>query len=120
MPVNGQRALHGAHLVMGLVIWSLWFVALYGSLSVVCSLAPPAIEAGPLNWLNAGLLVITLLTTGLLGVAAWRCWQLSPDKQANNFPLGRFMGRLAAAIYLLSAVSTLAVGLPVLVLPPCI
>lgn len=108
-----------AHLAMGLIVWSLWFVVVYASVSVVCAIAPPAIEAGVLNWLNAWLLVITLLTTALLVGAARHCWQRSPIKPTEQSQEW-FMARMAAAIYFLSGVATLAVGLPALVLPPCL
>jgi hypothetical protein len=32
---------HPLQLVPGLIIWALWFIAIYGGLSVACALAPP-------------------------------------------------------------------------------
>ncbi len=107
--------MHPVHLFAGLVIWSLWFVALYGGLSVGCAVAPPAAEQGALTWLNGGLLMLTLVVTALLAYAAWRCWRLAPAGDAQRFVL-----RVAVGVYLVSAGSTLAVGLPVIVYPPCV
>ena len=106
---------HPLQLALGLIIWSVWFVLIYSVLSIGCAFAPPDNSLSPLNWLNALLLVLTLLTTVLLGLFAWRCWR-APT------PLGehQFIARVAAGIYLVGAVSTLAIGLPVLVLPPCL
>ena len=40
--------LHPLHLFLGLIIWSAWFVFLYGGLSVACEFAPPGVEQGAL------------------------------------------------------------------------
>ena len=106
---------HPVQLVVGLVIWSLWFVLVYGGLSVGCEFAPPATSAGSFTWINALLLALTLATLALLLSAAWRCWR-APAQAGNS----HFVARLAAALYLVAAIATLAVGLPILVLPPCV
>lgn len=107
---------HPLHLVLGPIIWAIWFALMYAVLSVVCQVAPPSASLGALTWLNAKLLVLTLLVTLLLLVPALRCWRASGELAAHQ----RFMARVSAAVYLLSAASTVAVGLPVLVLPPCL
>lgn len=106
---------HPLQLALGLIIWSGWFVLVYAVLSIGCAFALPDNSLSPLNWLNALLLVLTFITTALLGFFAWRCWRATA-------PTGnpQFIARVAAGIYLTAAISTLAVGLPVLVLPPCL
>jgi hypothetical protein len=106
------------HLVLGLLVWSLWFVALYGGLSVACSVAPPPVADGAVTWINAVLLLITLPTIALLSWAALRCWQATPP--AETTAERRFIGRQAAALYALAAALTFAIGAPVLLLPPCV
>lgn len=106
---------HPLQLALGLIIWSVWFVLIYSVLSIGCAFAMSDNSLSPLNWLNALILVLTLLTTALLGFLAWRCWQ-APVAPGNH----HFVARVASGIYLASAVSTLAIGLPVLVLPPCV
>lgn len=106
---------HPLQLALGLIIWSGWFVLVYAVLSIGCEFVLPDNSLSPINWLNAVLLVLTLLTTALLGFFAWRCWR-APVPPGNH----QFIARVAAGIYLTSAISTLAVGLPVLVLPPCL
>lgn len=114
-------ASHPLHLVLGLTLWFVWFCLVYAGLSVACAVAPPAPEAGPFNPVNAGLLLLTVLTTGLLAWAARACRQ-----QARQLPAGagagrrRFVADAAAALYALAAVSTLLVGLPLLLLTPCV
>lgn len=106
---------HPLQLALGLIIWSVWFVLIYSVLSLGCEFALPENSLSPFNWLNALMLVLTLLTTALLAFFAWRCWR-APTPPGNN----HFIARVAAGIYLASAISTLAIGLPVLVLPPCL
>lgn len=106
---------HPLQLALGLIIWSGWFVLVYSLLSIGCEFALPDNSLNPFNWLNALLLVLTLLTTTLLGFFAWRCWR-APVPSGNR----QFIARVGAGIYLAAAVSTLAIGLPVLVLPPCL
>lgn len=106
---------HPLQLVLGLIIWSAWFVLIYTVLSVGCSVAPPANVATPVNWINAALIVLTIITTLLLTFFAARCWR-SHAISGNS----GFTARVAACVYLIGAMSTLAIGIPVLVLPPCL
>jgi peptidoglycan/LPS O-acetylase OafA/YrhL len=106
---------HPLQLALGLIIWSGWFVLIYAALSIGCAFALPDNSLSPVNWLNALLLVLTLLATALLGYLAWRCWR-APIQRGDR----HFIARVAAGVYLASAVSTLAIGLPVVVLPPCL
>lgn len=107
---------HPAQLVLGLTVWSIWFVAWYGGLSVACQMAPPDPGAGALTWINLSLLLITLVTLVPLLYWARRCWRASADAS----PQGRFIARVAAGGHLLAAGATLVMVLPTLVLPPCV
>lgn len=114
---------HPAQLAIGFVIWSFWFVAIYGGLSVACQLVPPEPEQGPYNGLNGSLLVLTLLVTALLLFLAWRSGRYclagrKASKEAAGFE--GFIGYVGTVLHLVAAIATLAVGLPVLVMPPCI
>jgi len=111
----GFSRTHPLHLVLGLIVWAVWFVVLYGGVSVACKLAPPDPAAGALTWINTLLMPLTLVVVALLGWTAWWCWQ-----SAETEPLRRFLARTAACLYLLSALATLAVAMPMLFLPPCI
>lgn len=108
--------LHPFQLVLGPIIWALWFVAVYATLSVGCSVAPPAVDSGAVTWLNGALLILTALVTLLLAGAAVWCWRAS--SQGSNGE--RFFSRVAASIYLLMAVATFLGGTPIVVLPPCL
>lgn len=110
------RTEHPMQLVLGLMIWSLWFVAVYGGLSVVCAVAPPRAEQGALTGVNLGLGVLTLVTLGLL------FWMMQRCMAAARRETGRacFMSMLAGGLYLFASVSVAFVGLPLLMLPPCL
>jgi hypothetical protein len=105
-------------LVAGLIVWSVYFVTLYGGMSVACSLAPPDAALGPLTWINALLALLIASTTLLLASWSYRCWRatsaLREDRQ------GHFIAAVASGLHLVAAVSVLAIGLPVLGLPPCV
>lgn len=112
-----NRAEHPVHLVAGLVVWMLWFVVLYGLLSVGCAVAPPGPGQGIWNWINASLWLISLVVVVGLALAGWWCWRAAIVSDESH---ARFMTRVSAAIYGLSAAATLAVALPVLFYPPCV
>lgn len=105
---------HPAQLLLGLTLWSLWFVALYGGLSVACALAPP--RPGALTIINGGLALLTLATLGLLGWLAWR------GLRAGRVSVGgsRFIALTGAGLHLFSAAGVAFVGLPIVALPPCL
>lgn len=106
---------HPMQLVYGLVIWCIWFVAVYSVLSLGCAFALPDNHLSSFNWLNALMLALTLIITLVLVLLAVYCWRAraTPEDQY-------FTARLAAGLYLVAAIATLAVGFPVLVLPPCL
>lgn len=107
------------HLILGPTLWGIWFVAVYGGLSLGCVIAPPAPEQGPWNWINLVLWLFTLLTVALLLFWAFRCWKAArPTRQP--LPRERFIATLGAAVHLMSALITLFIGLPILVLSPCV
>ena len=110
---------HPAQLVLGLSIWSIWFIAMYAGLSVVCQLATPAPQDGAANWLNYALFGLTLIVITLLLLLAWRGWRYCQSVQHANRPQ-RFIAYVSTVLYLMAALATLAGALPVLVLPPCI
>lgn len=109
-------ATHPGHLVIGLTIWAIWFVVVYGGVSLACAIAPPTPAAGPWNWINAGVGVLTLATIAGLSAVALFCWR---GRRAAS-PARHFVATTAAGLYLIAAVATLAVGAPALRLPPCV
>jgi hypothetical protein len=113
------NAAHPVHLVLGLVVWSVWFVAMYGGLSVACAIVPPPETAGALTWINGLLLLLTGFTAAALLYGAGRCW-LAVRAAADDPQLVRFIPGVSALVYLSASGAVLAIGLPVIVLPPCL
>lgn len=108
---------HPVQLILGLTIWSLWFVALYGGLSVACAVAPPAPGQGTLTALNLWLGLLTLVTLGALLWLARFCLaalRREPGRAAC------FIAAVAAGLHLFSAAGVAFVGLPLVALPPCL
>ncbi|MGQ3888559.1 hypothetical protein ACQUW5_05945 [Legionella sp. CNM-1927-20] len=109
---------HPFSLIIGLVIWSIWFIFVYGALSVACAVAPPDVGA-TFTWINAILLFCTLITTVLLlylALSYWRTLQSSKSKSnATSFILW-----VAVGGFLTAAFATLSIGLMVLFFRPCL
>jgi hypothetical protein len=111
------RLSHPIHLVGGHIIWGIWFVAIYGGLSVACSVAPPEPERDMLTAINFVLGVSTLATTVLL---LWLTWACVRTWRRVSVRRERFFALLSAGNYLFSAGVVLFVGYPVVFLPPCL
>lgn len=112
---------HPIHLAGGLTIWAAWFTAVYGGLSLACFVPEDPATVPPGSWINIMLIVFTLATTALLVWLAVRCWRASPARASGEGQKQNlFTLRVSAALYLCAAVATLAVGLPIIVLSPCI
>jgi len=110
--------------VLGLSLWFIWFCATYGGVAVACAVAPPPIEQGPLNWINASVLVLAAFTTA--GFAAGARINAQSAQSTRGLPEGnsaarqRFVARVAVALYITAAISTAVVALPALLLAPCL
>jgi hypothetical protein len=117
---------HPLHLVLGFTVWAVWFVILYGGLSVICAVEPPPVERGILNWTSASLLVGTMGIAATLSWSAWQRFRSRTPQQRENAAAGedarwpQFVAQASAWLYAAAAISTLVVGLPLLVLAPCV
>ena len=111
-------------LVTGLSVWALWFLAVYVGVSVSCAVAPPPVADGQFNAVNAGLLLLTIVTALGLGWASVACGrsmrQLPPASESPEASRRRFIGVASTALYGIAAIATLFVGLPLLAMPPCV
>ena len=109
---------HPIHNPLCFIICSLWFVALYGGLSVACEVAPPPVEAAQWTWLNALLLVATLAVVTLLVALTFGFWRAS--ERARQRPKERFVAWIAAAVNATAVLACLFIALPILSMPPCL
>ena len=107
---------HPAQLLLGLTLWSLWFVAIYAGLSVACALSPPVAEQGALTAINGGIALLTLATLALLAWLAWR--GLCAGRQAAGG--GRFIALVGAGLHVYAAAGVAFVAWPLVALPPCL
>ncbi len=116
-------ATHPLQLLAGLSVWALWFVVVYGGLSVACSAASADATAqrGVFSGINLLLAAVTLATASGLAWAALACGRAASriDRAADG-GVGRFIARCASALHVVAALSTLFVGFPLLLLWPCI
>ncbi|KAA0011747.1 hypothetical protein F0A17_10485 [Billgrantia pellis] len=108
---------HPIHLVGGHTIWGIWFIAIYGGLSVACSVAPPAPGRDTLTGINVAVGVSTLATAALLVWLTWACVRASRRAGVRR---ERFFGLVSAGNYLFAVGATLFVGYPAVFLPPCL
>lgn len=108
--IHKLAADHPLHLVGGFTIWSIWFIAIYGGLSIFCSGAESDKAIGILNPINIALLFLTGATgIVLVAMAVW-CWHTAQ----------RHLARLSAGLYFAATIATIAVAAPIFYLPPCI
>lgn len=112
--MNGWRSPHHPlQLVLGLLLWSGWFVLIYSTLSVGCGLSPQA--DGELKALLGATALPVLIASAWLG---WRC--LRAGRQRGQYGWQRFIALCGAGIHLIALLATLFVALPLLFLPPCL
>ncbi|GGW25246.1 hypothetical protein [Vreelandella hamiltonii] len=110
------RLTHPIHFVVGLTVWCIWFIAVYGGHAVACEVAAPATERGVFTLLNGWMLLLSLVTTALLTALTWWCWQAGQHHQGR----ARFNAVVSAGLYLFSALSVVFVALPIIGIPPCV
>ena len=107
---------HPIHLIVGLTLWSVWFVAVYSGLSVACAVTPPPPEAGALTLLNVGLGGFTLVCAAGLVLLGWGSCRTAKQHQGRQ----RFHAVVSGWLYLFSAIGVAFAGLPIIGVPPCL
>lgn len=120
MSLKLPAATHPLHLAMGLTLWLVWFAVVYGLQGAGCAVVQPDAQDGagtPVNALLGGLTLVFI--AGLTGAAVLmgRAARAQRESGANR---ARFVTRAATVLYATSAVSTLVVGLPIYLMPPCV
>ncbi len=116
--IAGLAPGHPWQLGLGLVAWSVWFVVVYGGLSVGCVVAEPMPEHRQFNAINGTLLLVSLALVLWLAHASRTC-----ARAARHMPrdeTAQFIAHAAAWLYAVAAVATVFVGAPMLALWPCV
>jgi hypothetical protein len=103
------------------VLCSVHFVFVYSFVSLACLWGWGGVTllgVGVIEWVVA---LATILVAAVIAVLGLRAWRETAAPVRDDAPVHRqrFSARLAALISGLFLVSTLLVGLPTLVLPPC-
>ncbi|WP_213478652.1 hypothetical protein [Marinobacter lipolyticus] len=116
-----ERSLAPVHLVLGPVIWSAWFVLLYGGLSVACEFAPPDPEQGAGTPINVVMIASAVLLAVGLVYLSYRCTHGgSAPLTGTHDPARSFIRGMSSSMYVVSAAGIIALTIPSLVLPPCL
>ncbi|WP_133130716.1 hypothetical protein [Legionella yabuuchiae] len=109
---------HPIQLVLGLVIWAIWFVILYAALSISCEASVDL--TGSFNWINLLLFGITLATLAALIGLAYLIWTRNRQDLKKKTTSSRFIFWLSLGVYLVAIGATSSIGLMTLFFPPCL
>lgn len=115
-PMQRLHLTHPLHFVIGLTLWSIWFVAVYGGHAVACSVAPPAPEQGAFTLVNAALLVVSIATIALLAALTVGCCRMAKRHEGRL----RFNATVSAGLYLFSTLGVVFAAMPIIGIPPCL
>ena len=111
---------HPLHMVLGFSLWLVWFGVVYGGLAVACAVHAPEASRGPMTWINGGFLLFTLAVAALLAALAWTTGRAAARMPPGQAARDRFVAITATALNAAAAGSTVVVGLPLALLPPCL
>jgi len=107
---------HPIHYIIGLTLWGGWFGTVYGGHALACEVMLPDPEQGVFTLINAMLLAVSLLATGLLAALTWGCWHTARRHQGRL----RFNAWLSSGLYLFSTLGVIFTGMPIVGIPPCL
>ena len=107
---------HPLHFVIGLTLWSAWFVTVYGGHAVACEVIPPDPEQGVFTLVSVLLFVVSLAAVGLLAMLTVGCYRMGKRHEGRL----RFNARVSAGLYLFSTLGVLFAAMPILGIPPCL
>jgi hypothetical protein len=105
--------------IAGLIVWSSAFVTLYAVLSVGCAADVHRLEVLGANALTVLLLALFLAHLAGLGGLQWysvSLWRARKDPTRS----GGYLAVLTCVVTAASLFSMLFLGLPILMIPPCV
>jgi hypothetical protein len=128
MAMTDQKAPTYRHLpgmVSGLVVWAVWFVAVYGLAGLGCERGWNEHSVPGGNLLSVTLLGTTAAALAAIGWCAvrgyvgWRSGRgrRGPGQEAQH--RARFMGFVMFVLSLIAVVATVMIAIPMLMLDPC-
>lgn len=104
--------------------WAVYFLVSYSLTGVACTSALQGADLFGVSLIRFILVVITLLAIGIVlgtGIRAWRYIRLTPDTDehtGDNRSL--FLGYLSLLLSALFLIALIWIGIPTLVLDPCV
>lgn len=110
---------HPIQLALGLIIWSVWFVFLYATVSISCANDIP-IDKGPLPWINAVLIICSILVAILLGYMAYVGKKALSTKKTYYSRVTRFIIWVGVGVNMVALCSTISIAFMLLFYPPCL
>ena len=118
MSITMQRLnlTHPLHFVIGLTLWCIWFVAVYGGHAIACSVAPPAPEQGVFTLVNVMLLAVSIAAIALLAALTVGCCRMAKRHEGRL----RFNATVSAGLYLFSTLGVVFAAMPIMGIPPCL
>ncbi len=104
--------------VSGLIVWSSGFVMLYAGLSIGCKAGVHQTGVLGANLLTALLFVVLIVHLAVLAGLQWHALTLwRRERGTGGYPA--FLAALTCLVTAVGLAGMLAVGLPVLMVPPC-
>ncbi|MGP9767754.1 hypothetical protein ACT3UM_18735 [Halomonas sp. AOP13-D3-9] len=107
---------HPLHFVIGLTLWCIWFIVVYGGHAVACAVAPPAPEQGVFTLVSAMLLAVSVAAVALLTALTMGCCRMA-KRQVGRL---RFNASVSAGLYLFSTLGVVFAAMPIMGIPPCL
>lgn len=106
------------HLVLGLMVWFLWFMLMYSMLSIHCGTHASDFEL--LNWPRLMLFITTLVSIILLTYLISLCWRTKPNVINARRSLVYFIIWISLGVYITAMGAMIVMGGMILFYPICI
>jgi hypothetical protein len=112
-------------MVSGLVVWAVWFVAVYALAGLGCERGWNERSALGGNMLSVTLLGATAVALAVIGwcaVRGYTGWRSERGRRASGQEArnrARFMGFVMFVLSLIAVLATVMVAIPMLMLDPC-
>lgn len=119
-PIRSDRLL-GA--ISGMVVWAAYFLVVYVAQAIGCDLGWGRVPVAGTNALTVTLAAVTLLSLALIAWTAWIGWtgvRAARRTESEADYRRRFLALTMLAVSVLAFIATAMVGLPILMLHPCL
>ncbi|KTD13241.1 hypothetical protein [Legionella jamestowniensis] len=108
---------HPIQMILGLVIWSIWFILMYSFLSIGCSVVFSGITRSGINII---LFCCTWVTLIILVYLTYHCWKTHKSLADKCSTVTAFVLWISFGGYVTAVIATFSIGVMVLFFPPCL